>query len=372
MGTGCRTLEGLDMSAARIARPDPSFWAGRRVLVTGHSGFKGAWATLWLTQMGAEVTGISLPPESDQALFSRIDFGARCRSWFCDIRDRAILGTLVADAGPEVVLHMAAQPLVRRSVADPLQTFATNVMGTANLLDALRGSANLAVVLTITSDKVYSNSDRGEAFREDAALGGHDPYSGSKAATEHVAHSFDMTYLRPAGVRLATARAGNVIGGGDAAEDRILPDCVRSLEAGTPLVLRHPEAVRPWQHVLDCLSGYFVFAEYLARSGAGHGPRALNFGPDATSMLPVGEVVELFYASYGRRADVRLERPDRSIEMKTLMLDPSEAQRTLGWRCSLSQTDAVVWSAQWYRRVHENSDALEATLDQIDAFTKLN
>jgi CDP-glucose 4,6-dehydratase len=359
------------MTAGRIARPDPAFWAGRRVLVTGHSGFKGAWATLWLTQMGADVTGISLPPESEQALFSRINFDQRCRSWFCDIRDRDILGAFVADANPELVLHMAAQPLVRRSVADPLQTFATNVMGTANLLDALRGARDLSVVLTVTSDKVYANSDRGEAFREDAALGGHDPYSGSKAATESVAHSFDMTYFRAKGVRIATARAGNVIGGGDAAEDRIIPDCVRALEGGKPLVLRNTEAVRPWQHVLDCLSGYFVFAEHLARSGIGQAPRALNFGPDASSMLPVGEVVELFYSSYGRRADVRIERPEHSIEMKTLMLDPAEALNRLGWRCSLSQKDAVVWSADWYRRVAESGDPLSTTLNQIEAFTAM-
>ncbi|ADZ72691.1 CDP-glucose 4,6-dehydratase [Polymorphum gilvum] len=357
------------MTGARVARPDPAFWAGKRVLVTGHSGFKGAWATLWLARMGAEVTGISLPPESDRALFARVDMAARCRSWFCDIRDRAILGTFVADADPQIVLHMAAQPLVRRSVADPLLTFSSNVMGTANLLDALRGARDLSVVLAVTSDKVYANSDRGEAFGEDAALGGHDPYSGSKAATEHVAHSFDMTYFRPRGVRLATARAGNVIGGGDAAEDRIIPDCVRALEAGTPLVLRHPEAVRPWQHVLDCLSGYLLYAEHLAGAGVGAAPRALNFGPEASDMLPVGEVVELFYAGYGTRADVRVERPERSIEMKTLMLDPAEALRILGWRCSLGQRDAVVWTADWYRRVAETGDALAATLDQIDAFT---
>ena len=321
--------------------------------------------------IGAEVTGISLPPESDQALFSRADVGARCRSWFCDIRDRGILGTFVAAANPEVVLHMAAQPLVRRSVADPLQSISTNVIGTANLLDALRSVPGLSVILTVTSDKVYANSDRGEAFREDAALGGHDPYSGSKAATEHVAHSFDMTYFRPEGVRMATARAGNVIGGGDAAEDRIIPDCMRALEAGRPLVLRHPEAVRPWQHVLDCLSGYLVYAELLAKNDVGEVPGALNFGPEATNMLPVGDVVDLFYSSYGHRAEVRVERPERSVEMKMLMLDPSEAQRTLHWRCSLSQHDAVVWSADWYRRVRESGDARAVTLDQIEAFSQL-
>ncbi|MEO1067435.1 MAG: CDP-glucose 4,6-dehydratase [Pseudomonadota bacterium] len=345
-----------------IPRPDPAFWNGKRVLVTGHTGFKGAWLSLWLSKMGAQVFGISLAPETDDALFRALDCFES--SVIGDLRKDGDVAEIIQTADPEIVIHMAAQAFVRRSVADPLDTISSNVMGTAKLLDGLRAAKNLKQVLVITSDKVYANSDAGIAFTEDAPLGGHDPYSGSKAATEHIAHSYDMSYFRPQGVWLAVGRAGNVIGGGDWSEDRIIPDCMRALRGNTPLTLRHPEAVRPWQHVLDCLNGYLLYVEQLAEDGTV--PRAMNFGPDASDRLEVGELVDLFYKTYGETAEVLIDRPEHSVEMKLLMIDPTLAHDTLGWRCSLSQRDAVRWTAEWYRE----TDPLAATEKQIDIFAR--
>ena len=316
----------------------------------------------WLAQMGAEVTGFALPPDNMRALYSAADLGSICHSEIGDLRDRAHVADVIACCRPQLVVHMAAQALVRRSVADPLRTFSTNVMGTANLLDALRSIDTVTDILVVTSDKVYANPNSGEAFAESACLGGNDPYSASKAASEHVAYSYAATYFTQKGVRLATARAGNVIGGGDMSEDRIIPDCVRALEGQQSLRVRNPDAVRPWQHVLDCVRGYLIYMDRLARtSGVERVPRSLNFGPRSGERLTVGELVTLFFHAYGQSPDVIYQRSEISIEMETLLLDSSRAEVELGWRCILSQRDAIAWTAAWYREARKAMPGLSTS-----------
>jgi CDP-glucose 4,6-dehydratase len=315
--------------------------------LTGHTGFKGAWMAYWLTELGADVTGFALPPEDPRALYTIAGIASRIRSEIGDLCDRRVVTAFIAQSRPQIVIHMAAQALVRRAVADPVRTFATNVMGTVHLLDALRESETVTDILVVSSDKVYDNREYGSAFAETAPLGGNDPYSGSKVACEHATQSYWATYFDPRGVSVATARAGNVIGGGDRSVDRIIPDCIRALEAGVPVVLRNPEFVRPWQHVLDCLCGYLVYVERLATV---HDiPRSLNFGPRADERLTVDEVVSLFFKAYGRSPGVAYANQPASIEKKMLTLDASRAEIDLGWRCALSQRESVAWTADWHR-----------------------
>ena len=365
-------MESMDLAATPppARGPRPEFWSGKRVLLTGHTGFKGAWTALWLSRLGARVVGFALPPDHPGTLYAAANIGEVCRSEIGDIRDRARVEAVVRDSRPQVVIHMAAQALVRRSVADPVETFSTNVLGTVNLLDALRRADELTDVLVVTSDKVYRN--RGHLCDEDAALGGADPYSASKAACEHVASGFAATYFAASGVRLATARGGNVIGGGDRSDDRIIPDCVRALESGDPLLLRNPDAVRPWQHVLDCVNGYLMYVERLASAPDRAAlPRALNFGPPAGQQLSVRELVCLFFEAVGRSPGVRPGTGDDAIEAQALLLDSSRAGTCLGWSCLLSQRDAVMWTADWYKGVHAQPGAARALAEQqIGAFSQ--
>ena len=274
-----------------VAVPDSSFWQGKRVLVTGQTGFKGAWLALWLHRLGAEVTGIALPPASQPNLYDLSDVADACDSQFLNLLDAESLSDAVSKVQPQVVLHLAAQALVRQSLADPAETFASNVMGTVNLLNALRNMDGLQAIVAVTSDKVYANDNLGTPMREDDVLGGHDPYSASKAACEHVIHAYAGSYFAANNVPLVSARGGNVIGGGDFAVDRIVPDCLRAAIANEPVVLRNPESTRPWQHVLDCLCGYLLFAERLV-SAPGETPRAINFGPLSGADIPVATLAE--------------------------------------------------------------------------------
>lgn len=343
--------------------PDPAFWRGKRVLLTGHTGFKGGWAALWLAEMGAHVTGFSLAPDQTPALFDLARVGEGLVSIEGDLRDPLAVRDAVERARPEIVLHMAAQPLVRRSIADPAETFGSNVTGTVNLLDAARGREGLRVILVVTSDKVYANAGDGAAFREEDRLGGKDPYSASKAACEIVVGAFRDSYFSRAGVRLASVRGGNVIGGGDFSLDRIVPDAVRAADKGDQLVLRHPEATRPWQHVLDCLSGYFAYAEALwTREDM---PAALNIGPRPGERMAVGPLASRVLAALGEERGWRHEPAPGSIEMGALSIDPSLAERMLGWRGALDTATAVDWTADWYRAWREKEDMRTATLAQI-------
>lgn len=355
----------------RSAAPDPSFWNGRRVLLTGHTGFKGTWTANWLAEMGAQVTGFALDPKTLPALFDLTSANELLDSRIGDLLDVTAVTQAVQAAEPEIVLHMAAQPIVRRAIAEPVETIAVNVLGTANLLDALRNVASLRAALVVTSDKVYANDGRRAAFVEDDRLGGKDPYSASKAATEIVARSFAETFFASRGVALATARGGNVIGGGDYAEDRIVPDVCRAAEKGEAPVLRMPEATRPWQHVLDCVCGYLVYAEALA-----HGrdvPRALNFGPAPGKSATVAELTESMLMALGRPSTwLHDERgAGKTREMTTLAVDSSLARKTLAWSDIVTGDAAVQWTADWYTQVRGGADAREVTQSQIARYASL-
>jgi len=349
-----------------MRRPDPGFWNGKRVLLTGHTGFKGAWAAIWLTRLGARVTGLALPPEPAGTLFELARVEGLVASHLIDLRDRAAVGGVVDSAPFDIVLHMAAQPIVRASIAAPVETFATNVMGTAHLLDALRGRAELQAVLVITSDKVYANAETGEAFAEGSALGGKDPYSASKAATEIVTASFAKSYFDKAGTPVATARGGNVIGGGDVSPDRLVSDIVRAAARGEAVILRHPEATRPWQHVLDCVAGYLAYAEALAQDPAA--PRALNFGPRAGgAQISVGELASLAVEALGAQP-WRHEPDPHSVEAKTLAIDTGLARRWLGFESRLDGPAAVALTMDWHRRQAAGEDALALCREEIEGY----
>ena len=370
MGVGGCALAGMVMSRARGAAPSPAFWAGKRVLLTGHTGFKGSWAALWLNRMGADVTGLALPPDQTPSLYALAGVDGAARSNLVDLRDRAGVATVVASGAFDIVLHMAAQPIVRASVEDPVGTFATNVMGTVHLLEALRGQPALKAVLCITTDKVYANHETGRAFVEGDALGGKDPYSGSKAASEIAVASYAKSYFDKAGVPVASGRGGNVIGGGDYSRDRLVADIVRSVKAGETLTLRHPEATRPWQHVLDCLAGYLVYLETLA--GDHTTPRAMNFGPEPGGpSVAVGELATAALTALGADRPWRHEPDPKSIEAGQLAIDTTLARERLGFVSRLDAPAAVSWTMDWHRREAEGADLRQATLDQIAAYERL-
>ena len=344
-----------------------SFWAGKRVLLTGHTGFKGSWLTLWLNHLGAEVIGIALPPETKPDLFSLSNLESEVDSHICDIGDYNKLLTLVRLSQPEVVIHMAAQPLVRASYEDPIGTYTTNVLGTVHLLDALRTLDCVRVVLVVTTDKVYRNEEGLYPFRENDALGGHDPYSASKAAAEIVTASYRDAFLREKGIAVASARAGNVIGGGDWAPDRLIPDAIRAWQSDTTLRIRRPNAVRPWQHVLEPLSAYLRLSELLWTDPGLAG--AFNFGPATSEALSVRDVISIAQASYGRGADVLFE--DNEIgphEAQWLSLETAKARSVLGINPRWDLKEGIDRSIAWYKKLSAGVDARTLCLDDIRAF----
>jgi CDP-glucose 4,6-dehydratase len=346
-----------------VAALDPGFWRGKRVLLTGHTGFKGSWAAIWLSGLGAEVTGLALPPDQIPSLFELAGVEALVTSLFVDLRDEAAVDKALAGRRFDLVLHMAAQPIVRTAIEAPVATFASNVMGTVHLLQALRAQSELKAALVVTSDKVYANAETGRAFAEDDALGGKDPYSASKAATEIAVASFARSYFEPAGVPLATARGGNVIGGGDFSRDRIVADIVRAARSQEQVVLRHPEATRPWQHVLDCVAGYLVYLQALAADPAS--PRATNFGPRPGGReVTVGELARLGVEALGAQ-NWRHEPDPKSIEAKSLAIDASLAKRALAFESRMDAPAAVALTMDWYRRQADGEDALALCRGEI-------
>jgi len=344
-----------------------AFWQGRKVLLTGHTGFKGAWMSLWLRTLGADVTGFALPPATEPNLWSMV--GSGIRSVIGDIVDAVLVRAMIEATRPQIVIHMAAQALVRESYRDPLRTYATNVLGTANLLQACRLAPGLQCVLVVTSDKVYESDGAGHAFAECDRLGGSDPYSSSKACAELVTKSFRDSFYRD-GPPIATARAGNVIGGGDWSADRLIPDCVRSLAAGVPVSLRYPESVRPWQHVLEPLSGYLALVQTLVETPA-NAPRAINLGPEANTACSVRELVEAFSALFGGKPGWVPDNSEHPPEAKALMLSSALAQRTLGWRSRLSVAASLSLSADWYRAHLAGDDMLAFCQQQIAHYQSL-
>ncbi|KAF0208849.1 MAG: CDP-glucose 4 [Actinobacteria bacterium] len=348
-------------------------FADKRVLLTGHTGFKGAWLSRWLLDLGAQVTGYALEPDTTPSLYSDLDLRALMDSRIGDIRDADRLSAVLTEVRPEVVFHLAAQPLVRRSYAEPKYTFETNVLGTVNLLEAVRASADCRVVVNVTTDKVYANPETGDAFDEACPLGGFDPYSASKAASELVTAAYrDSFFSAPDMAALATARAGNVIGGGDWAVDRLVPDCTRALLAGDPVVVRNPGSTRPWQHVLDPLSGYLRLGSVLLgdRSLAG----AFNFGPDPAAVRSVGELADEFVSVWGSGS---WSAPDTGVhphEAAQLRLAIAKAGRELQWSPLWDFDTAVERTAAWYRAYcagESASDLVEADLGAYEVAARV-
>jgi CDP-glucose 4,6-dehydratase len=345
------------------------FWRGRRVLVTGHTGFKGAWLALWLESLGAQVTAVSLPPAAGPSLFEALRPWHHLTSISGDLRDPELPLRALAGAAPELVFHLAAQALVRRSYSDAAGTFATNVLGTAHLLEAVRRTPSVKAALVVTSDKVYENSGDGRPFREGDPLGGSDPYSASKACQAIVAASYERSFLRAASIQLGSARAGNVIGGGDWAADRLIPDFIRSMIAGKAVTIRQPDATRPWQHVLDALAGYLIYAERLF-AGADV-PRALNFGPDAASVRTVRWVIDRLAQLWGDGPGWKAAAAEPFPEARALTLDASLAAASLGWRPRLALDDALAWTVEWYRAGLGRGDMRAFSLEQIRRYEAL-
>ncbi len=342
-----------------------ALWSGRRVLVTGHTGFKGSWLSLWLHSLGAEVTGFALPPPTEPSLFEAARIGELVRHVEGDVRDLAALQKAVAEARPEVVFHLAAQPLVRLSYEEPVETYATNVMGTVHLLEAVRQASGVMAVVSITSDKCYENREWVWPYRESDPMGGHDPYSSSKGCAELVTAAWRSSYFAHEGPLLASVRAGNVIGGGDWAADRLVPDLVRAFEAGLSPLIRSPDSVRPWQHVLEALGGYLLLAERLL-AGERDFAEGWNFGPADEDARPVSWIVDRMRAAWGGgAADALPDTGARPHEAGLLRLDCSKARAALGWRPALRLEQALDWIVGWHKAVGAGEDARAVTLAQI-------
>ena len=367
MGQRTSALEGLVVNS--------SFWKGRRVFLTGHTGFKGSWLALWLMEMGAEVTGYALPAEGETNLFTQANVANGMVSVFGDVRDLAALQTAMQKARPEVVLHLAAQALVRASYADPVNTFSTNVMGTVNLLEALRQCLDARCVVNVTTDKCYENREWVWGYRENEPLGGYDPYSSSKACSELVTAAYRNSFFAKPGadtssVAIASARAGNVIGGGDYATDRLVPDVLAAFSQEHSVAVRNPNAVRPWQHVLEPLRGYLTLAEKLFAEGQAYA-QAWNFGPRSEDAQPVQWIVEHLAKAWGAGAKWHVDQGEHPHEAHYLRLDTNKAQQHLHWHPQLPLASALEWVVQWQRDVASGMQARDVTLRQIREYSRL-
>lgn len=357
MGVGTGTLE-------RVGMIDPAFWRDRRALVTGHTGFKGGWLCLWLEELGARVSGYALEPSTTPNLFDLADVGQGMRSLIGDVRDGAAVRSAFQETEPEIVFHLAAQSLVRRSYADPVDTWSTNVMGTLHVLEAARATPSVGAVVVVTSDKCYENHERIRPYREDDPMGGADPYSASKGAAELLASSYRRSFLTEGGPKLATGRAGNVIGGGDYSEDRLIPDLVAAAVATTPATVRNPNGVRPWQHVLEPLAGYLLLAERLFKGD--DVDEGWNFGPDTEGQRTVGEVVKRFGEEWGEGAEWTAAETPGPHEATLLALDSEKARQELGWSPRWTFDTAIAATVSWYRQVAGSpSEARALTVAQI-------
>jgi CDP-glucose 4,6-dehydratase len=345
-------------------------WASRRVFLTGHTGFKGGWLALWLSQLGAEVRGYSLDPATTPNLFDAARIGSRVEDIRGDIRDAKALDTAMMEFAPEVVFHLAAQPLVRLSYSDPMLTYETNVIGTARVLDAVRRTPSVRAVVSVTTDKCYENKEWVWGYRESDPLGGYDPYSSSKACAEIVSAAFRQSYFAGK-VGVATARAGNVIGGGDWSVDRLIPDLVRGFLSGEPVAIRRPLAIRPWQHVLEPLHGYILLAERLLSSDAVKFATAYNFGPSEDDAQTVEWIVKRMTAAWGDGASWFVDGEPSVHEAGYLKLDASRARADLGWAPKLPLADALDWLVKWYRAQAGGADMQAFTLEQISEYEAL-
>ncbi len=347
------------------------FWQGKRVFITGHTGFKGGWLSLWLQSLGAEVIGYSLKPPSFPALFDVAHIANGMISIEGDISDFAKLQYSLQEHKPEIIFHMAAQSLVRCSYQFPLETLATNIMGTANILEAARHADSVRVIVNITSDKCYENREWVWGYRENDAMGGHDPYSCSKGCAELVTASYRRSYFSLENTaNIASARAGNAIGGGDWAADRLVPDGVRAIVNGEPILIRNPRAIRPWQHVLEPLSGYLLLAHRLWDDDQNY-EQGWNFGPDEQHAWTVEQLTDMFCRLWGDEAKWFVKANDHLHEAHYLKLDSSKAMRCLGWRPVLDMKETLAMTVEWYKRFYDGEDPRELTLAQIAKYQTL-
>ncbi|MGH8509324.1 MAG: CDP-glucose 4,6-dehydratase [Gammaproteobacteria bacterium] len=353
---------------------DPSFWKGRKVFITGHTGFKGSWLSLWLQRLSAKVVGYSLPAPTNPSLYEAADVISGMATVVGDVRDYPRLRESLDKHRPEIVFHMAAQSMVRQSYQDPINTYSTNVMGTVNLLDAVRSLVGRGAIINVTSDKSYENKEWIWGYRETDRLGGYDPYANSKACSELVTQSFKDSFFSAAagtnlGKSIATARAGNVIGGGDWTPDQLIPDVVKAFHEGRPVVLRNPHAVRPWQFVLDCLGGYLTLAEKLFLEADRYaGP--WNFGPRLEDALSVHEIVEQLIDRWPGKASWVRDAGSHPHEAGCLRLDTSKTTLQLGWAPRLALTESLDWIADWYSRYFQGADPKALCFEQIERFEK--
>ncbi|EDP67040.1 CDP-glucose 4,6-dehydratase [alpha proteobacterium BAL199] len=356
------------VSSVSIGLPDRKRWNGRRVLLTGNTGFKGSWLTIWLNRLGADLLGLAQPPSLTPNLFDDARLGELIETRLVDLRDRDAVIDAVSAAKPEIVLHLAAQSLVGRAFAQPIETFDVNTTGTLNLLEAIRQTGSVRVVVVVTSDKVYRESSGREVFTEESPLGGAEPYGASKAAAELVTSAYRDAFLAPKGVAIATARAGNVIGGGDWAENRLLPDIVRAWSRDRPLLVRNPSAVRPWQHVLEPLAGYLVLAERLLDDPTF--ATAWNFGPDPRSTAEVRQVIEIAREAFGRGTVELGPVADGYHEAAFLAVESGRAQTRLGFENRWGLREAVERTIAWYKNQLTGADARIMCATDLDAYER--
>ena len=354
-------MEGLEMT--------PSFWRGKRVFLTGHTGFKGSWLSIWLQSLGAEVTGYALQPPTTPNLFEVAGVTTGMTSVIADIRDLPTLQRAMQIAQPDIVIHMAAQPLVRLSYAEPVETYATNVMGTVHVLESVRHTPNVKAVVAVTTDKCYENKEWPWGYRENEPMGGHDPYSSSKGCAEVVTAAYRTSFFQQYGVAVATARAGNVIGGGDWAADRLVPDILRAFEQNQPVIIRNPHATRPWQHVLEPLGGYLTLAERLYSDGQAYA-EGWNFGPKDDDARPVQWIVESLVRSWGNGASWQQDGGVHPHEANYLKLDISKANARLGWRPRWSLGTALEHITTWHQAWLAHGDMRQLCLAQIQQYSK--
>jgi CDP-glucose 4,6-dehydratase len=354
------------MELAEGCQIDAAYWNGRRVLVTGHTGFKGSWLTIWLKQLGCQVTGLSLEPSTDPALFELANISKLCESHTVDIRDVSMLNAVVKQTQPEVVFHLAAQALVRQGYRDPIATFSTNTMGTANVLESLRLTGSVKAVVMVTTDKVYRNIESLRPYKESDALGGFDPYSASKAASELIIDCYRNSFLNAQGISVASARAGNVIGGGDWAADRLIPDAIRAWSSKQSIEVRHPASIRPWQHVLEPLKGYIILAQQLAtRSELAS---AFNFGPDFNEAASVRRVIELAQSAWSGAKVQWGEGSAQVHEAACLRLETSKTREVLGVQSVWTIEKAVERTVAWYRNQSQGDNAIVLCRRDINDF----
>ena len=361
------------MHSSGVGNVDPIFWNGKRVFLTGHTGFKGGWLSLWLASMGAKVTGYALAPNTEPNFFkvAQVEKDLE-QSFIADIRNLEVLKEAMKKAMPEIVIHMAAQPLVRYSYVNPVETYATNVMGTVHVLEAVRSMACVRAVVVVTTDKCYENKEWAWGYRENEPMGGHDPYSNSKGCAELVTSAYRESYFSPQKynshhVSIASARAGNVIGGGDWSQDRLIPDAIKAFEEGESLMIRNPLATRPWQHVLEPLSGYLVLAQALYKNGAKF-DGGWNFGPHDEDARPVQEVINLLIAEWGSGANWKQDGGEQPHEAHSLKLDCSKARHYLAWVPKWGLEKAIKNIALWQRAYQAQSDMHQVSLQQIKQY----